>query len=607
METMCPKNWPLRTGTALRQHGPALLVLFAWALGCALFSWSVGLEQRWTSDTTDTFYRIISETLAKPDHPQVTSYWATLWSGFTQVVKETPVTLWYRGLFDAYLRSFHLVWGDISLAYKVLVFPFTLLFGVVAYFFFLSLTGSRWVALALALAALMPLPLSWAGERAGLGPIWTYTRRYFLTACLPLITWLFFLGMKKKNGWLLLAIAAAGLGSNLHASGVILLEILLLAWLASGVVTPKRALQAGGLMVWGLLFSVAGISSLWERGLQAVSEMLLTDISGTAMAAPATTFQVLAETKVKAAAELQYLFYPPKIYEELPGWLMDSWLLLTISLSLIPLLLRIINKRENFSALFMGTAACLLFISFEQMWPWVLLASLLFLIGRQKPQAEALPLTSYLILATFWTSVLGMLFFQLGYGLIDGFPFIFDQLRGIRFMGFWVFIWIAVLSVPAHHAWTQTSPRLRRGFYAALVIALLLQGQTVYRQYRTQDHEQIEEKRALLEIAAWARSHTPPDSIFLVGYASFGTVAERYVAFSDKSSRNEGINWLPPKGLRSPKDTLLQAQGLRVTHMLIAPGDITPGLQPCVIYRNARFALAGVSCTAAALGLHREF
>lgn len=590
---------------AFQQHGVALLALFTWALGCSLFSWSVGFEQRWTSDTTDTFYRIVSQTLGRSDSLYGQNYWTTLWAEVTQVLVEKPITNWYQGLFDAYLRSFHVAWGDISLAYKIQVFPFTLLFSVVAYFFFLSLTGNRWVALALAFAALMPLPFSWAGERAGLGPIWTYTRRYFLTVWLPLIVWLYFHGIRERNAWLLFAVATAGFASNLHASGVILLEIFVLTWLVCGAIVPKRILQSGGLMVLGLLFSMTGISSLWERGLKSISEIWLTGLGGIAIAEPTTTFQVLADAKAASQASLQYLFYPPKIYGGLPGWIMDTWLVLTILLSFLPLLLRALCKKESSIALFGAAAACLLFVSFEQMWPWILLATLLFLVGRKEAQATTFPLACYLILATFWISVVGMLIFQLGYGLIDGFPFIFNQLRGIRFMGFWVFVWIAILSIPALANWPKASPRLRRGLYIALGIALVLQAQTVYRQYRVQENDRIEEKRALLDIASWAKLNTPPNSIFLVGYSSFGTVAERRIAYTDKVIRNQHIDWLPPKALKNPEETLQLARNLQFTHMFISPADITPTLAKCVVYANASYALAEVTCISRILKVPR--
>lgn len=578
-------------------HFLPLFLLFAYALASALFAWNIGYEYRWTSDTTDTFYRIINSSLpqsVQQGHGLLT----VLLSGLADVIDHQYVATWYQGMFDAYLRSFQLSLGDISLAYKILVFPFNLIFGSIAYFFFYWLTRNRGLACVLAILALLPMALPWAGERSGLGPIWTYTRRYFLTAWLPLIAFLYFRGVLGDRKLLILAIVGAGAASNLHASGIILLEVLVLTWVLAGPICLKRLLHGGGLLVIGLLFSVTAIGSLWNAGLHAISKILLATFSSDAVAASLT---ILDSAKEAISPELQYLFYPPRIYSEVPRSLVDIWLVATFVASAVPLVRRACRLEAGASYLFIAASACLLFVSFEQMWAWVVVASLLYVMGREGDRRPTFTLTAYLIISNFWVAVGGMLIFQVGYGLIDGFPLVFNQLRGIRFMGFWVFIWLAVLAVPvvARPLQDKTQSRL---LAVAVGIAFLVTGQTVYRQYfRGQNNDRLGQKKALLELAKWAKHNTPQDSIFLVGYSSFGVLADRQITHTDKRVRNDAINWLPPKGLVKPDEALKLAQQFSATHVFLNPDQVPSQLISCIKTSNEYYAVAETPCLEARL------
>jgi hypothetical protein len=580
----------------LAAHLLPLLLLVVFALATATFAWNVGYEYRWTSDTTDTFYRIIS-TLPDNSAPRGGGLLSTLLTGMVDVIAQQPVTDWYQALFDAYLRSFHLALGDISLAYRVQVFPLSILFGFSAYFFFHWLTGNRWLAVVLALAALLPMPLSWAGERSGLGPIWTYTRRYFLTAWLPLLTFFHFRAMLDKRMLLIPVMASVGLASNLHASGILLLEILVLTWLVVDRITVKRLIQAGLLMAAGLLFSVASLGSVWKAGLGAISQRLLTMLSSDALAAQ---LAVLDKARL-AMPEVQYLFYPPKIYAHLPSGLVDAWLMVTVILSLLPLLLRARQKDLGSFHLFTAASACLLFISFEQMWVWILVSGVLYAAGRHAERPRAYTLAAWLIICNFWVAVVGMLVFQLSYGLIDGFPLVYNQLRGIRFMGFWVFVWLAVLATPVaarRNPWRDL-PRL---LVLTMGLALIVAGHNVYRSYfRGTDSERLDQKTALLDLAIWAKRNTPPTSVFLVGYSPFGVLAERRVTHPDKTVRNAAIDWLPPKGMTKPEQTLALARQFSATHLFIDPAQVSPELARCVRVANLVYALAETACLQSAL------
>jgi hypothetical protein len=575
----------------LARHGLPLGTILLLAIVSAAFSWNVGYEYRWTSDTTDTFYRIIN-TLPSDAH-RGDSLVRVLVEGFVRVFAEKPVTAWYQSLFDAYLRAFHLAWGDISLAYKVQVLPLTLFFGCAAYFFFLYLTDHRGLALALAVAALLPMPLSWAGERSGLGPLWTYTRRYFHTAILPIVALLYFRGALGQRAALLAALALAGASSNLHASGVLLAEGLVLAWLLAEPISPRRTVQAVGLLALAFCLSVTAMGYLWEGGLQTVTRLLLSSMSGEAVATP---LHFLIDARQKVDESVRYLFYPPKIYTHLPKLLVDGWLLLTLALSIVPLVIRRCYGKEHFPVLVATAGACLLFVDFAKMWYWVLLGGLLFTSTGNSTRTPTVRLSSYLIIAGFWVAVGGMLVFQAGLALIDGFPVIFNQLRGIRLLGFWVFIWIAALAAPLV-ARLPESPLVRRLLLAAIGIAVILHGQTAYRQYfRGQDGDRVERKLALLELATWAKAHTPKESVFLVGYSAFGIVSERRIVQTDKSVRNTRIDWLPPKGISPPEETPALAQRYAAGYFLMPAEGVPALLKACVLYANAVYALAATSC-----------
>lgn len=575
----------------IARHVVPILLLVLFALATALVGWNIGYEYRWTSDTTDTFYRIIS-TLPTDRAASDAGLLATLNKEFVFVISNQPTINWYQGLFDGYLRSFHLVFGDISLAYKTQVFPLSLVFGAFAYALFYRLTGSRWLAVALAFAALMPMPLAWAGERSGIGPIWTFTRRYFLTAWLPLLAIFYFRAMLDTRKSIGLAIMSVGLASNLHASGIILLVILVLTWLITDGVTGQRLLKSALLMALGLLCSVASFASIWKAGLGAITQLMLAALSNSAIAGE---MAILDKARL-AAPEVAYLFYPPKMYAKLPPALLSVWLLTTIALSFWPLAQRVRGRDAPSLWLFIAASACLLFISFEQMWAMFLLSCVLYSIAPPGKDARAFVVTAYLIICTFWVAVVGMLLFQLAYGLIAGFPLVFNQLRGIRFVGFWVFIWLAVLSAPL-----TTMPRPLAKQPRLLLwttgIALLVTAQNFYRGYfQGLDNERLEQKIALLELADWARQSTPQDSVFLVGYSSFGTRAERRITHTDKQVRNAAIEWLPPKGLKGPEESLALAQELHATHLFLSPAVLSSELNHCVRAKNAIYAIVETSC-----------
>ncbi|MGB0128536.1 MAG: DUF6798 domain-containing protein [Rhodocyclaceae bacterium] len=569
-----------------------MILLALLACISAAFSWGIGFEYRWTGDTTETFYRIVRNTPA--DAERGGSLLTALAENLTAVVASQPLTHWYQGLFDAYLRSFHVAWNDISLAYKIQVLPLTLLYGVGAYFFFLHLTGKRWIAFTLAILALLPMPISWAGERAGLGPIWTYTRRYFLTAWLPILALLYYRGVLDNPKLLIPAVILVGATANLHSSGVILLQVLLLAYLLNTGISRKRVTQAIGLLGLGLCFSLTALGSLWTKGLKNISELILSAATGEAQASPLRT---LIATSEKIPNELQYLFYPPKIYAQWSPALVDAWLLATIFLSLLPLIYRAKNREEQHGLLLAASGACLLFVSLEKMWVWVLLGTILYFARSDGKHPRAYVLSCYLLIANFWVAVVGMLLFQIGLATIEGFPLIFDQLRGIRFMGFWVFPWLATLAIPLLTNPGAISRPLRSALAFGLMVVVATTAQTFYRQYfRTLGTDHFAEKRDLLRMAEWAKRNTPTNAVFLVHFSSFGVVAERGVAVSDRASERESAEKMPPHGVATVPEAVQIAARYGATHAFLANDSAQGTVQECTLTTGQIYALMDVGC-----------
>lgn len=427
----------------------------------------------------------------------------------------------------------------------------------------------------------------------GIGPVWTFSRRHIFTAFLPWLT-LGFLLYRDRYLHTALLFGVCGLVANLHASGLLLIQILSLTWLLGAPISPMRACKAMLLLIIGHLTAFYALGSIWGRALENISALLLGGMLTSSYAE--TLFPVLETAKSAMPAALQYLSYPPREYDHWPRIIIDAWFAATILAGLLILP----TKRwlpEHFPhILFLATILSLLFVSANEFGTLVLIGSLLYFSRVPHSDNNAkLHTVSLLIVVTYWISVVGGIAFQVAHVSIQGFPLVWDQFRGMRFLGFFVFLWLGVL-------WSTPSRSiLPRWYKSALALALLVfifgQIKTFERQHvRYSNSEEFAKRAALLEIAQWARNHTPSDSLFLVGSSGFGITANRRVTHSDKSIQGPDAPPLAPKHSPSSTEALKYAHSLHATHAVLGASKDKNTENPCTLVANHQFQLAEIRC-----------
>lgn len=574
-------------------HITALAVLICLTLLKTWYAFGIGFEYKWTGDTSDTLLGIVNAAQGTRSTANDQPLALQVLHNQLQVVQNLPIRSWYQAAFDSYLETVLLATGDISLAYKYLVFPINLLFLSGAYLLFLRLGLSIRAALVLAILSSLHFSISWAGEKMGIGPIWTYSRRHLFTAFLPWLT-LGYLLFRARILQTLLFFCACGLVANLHASGLLLIQIFALTWLVSDKLSPKRIGQTFLLVSAGSLCAFYALGSIWGRALEGITELLISGVSPPAVAN--TLYPILDAAKAAMPETLQYLSYPPREYDDWPRLLIDLW----FALSIVTGLLIVPTKRWLSTyfqhTLFTAVAISLVFVSANEFGALVAIGTLLYL-SRNATSAPSLELatTSLLIVCTYWISVVGGISFQIAHVTIPGFPLVWDQFRGMRFLGFFVFTWIGALLIQPPKA------KLPRWHKPALAIAILFfmfgQLRDFNRQHiRFPKSEDFVKRAALLEIASWARKNTPAESIFLVGSSGFGITANRRVTHSDKSSQFPDAPPLAPRDAVTPTEGIKHARSLHATHVVLDAGALTNVGETCVLVANNEFLLAETSC-----------
>jgi hypothetical protein len=185
---------------------------------------------------------------------------------------------------------------------------------------------------------------------------------------------------------------------------------------------------------------------------------------------------------------------------------------------------------------------------------------------------------------------MGMALFQVGYYAIDGFPLVFNQLRGSRFLGLMVFAWLAVLMAQIDwKASTDWKRRLLIFFVAISFVVMLRQEFRSYIRYRVEP-DLIE----LLDVARWSKEHTTKNAQFLVVSTRFGIVAERRIFLHDRDSRASwGQNLVKRMNTGFPEiNNLAHEKGMSYIvvkkDQVRLPADVHP------VYENQRYALVKV-------------
>lgn len=571
-------------------HIWVVLFFIAVAGGWASFSWNKGVERIKQSDTTTTYFTVVMR--YKHEREAVALNQKTEWqwlSLFGQIVADqrtvfasTDMKSLYQASFERYFGTVYRVTGDITLGYKLLVFPLNLIFLLGAYALFFHLTRKPALSTALAFLASFPIAIPIAGEFFGMGPVTIYSRRNLFTAFVPFALYLFYLWIQRPR--LLIAMFAfIGLISNLHASGILLAEVLIFAYFLYHFKNRGfwRYIPVFGFVV--VIFGFVSVGGLWGK-VASFFESLTQVVIPNAYAALS---DFMSKQGIPGGED--FLFYPLRIYSTLPISLLHIITLLVVMFSCWVLFVeRRINPPARAPLLFLAVTAVLSYLWFSEFeyFLWVGVAA--FALTWRQPVEWKFELTHYLILATFFVSFIGMLLFQLGFYTINNFPPVINQLRGARFLGLLVFVWLAVLI--SRIDWKNSGLWRKRLFVICAAVAILMTIRQDFRSYIR--YKEDPDSMALLELARWSKEYTPSDATFLVVSTRFGIVAERNVFLHDRESRTTRGQELLPRmwGDFAELKQLAREKGMSYIVIKKDLGELAAVTTPA--YDNQRFVLA---------------
>jgi len=490
----------------------------------------------------------------------------------------------YQASFERYFGTVNRVTGDITLGYKILVFPLNLIFLLGAYALFFHLTGKPALSAAFAFLASFPIAIPIAGEFFGMGPVTIYSRRNLFTAFVPFALYLFYLWIQRPR-LLIAAFAFVGLISNLHASGILLAEILIFAYFLYHNKNPNlwRYIPLFGLMV--VIFGFASMGGLWGQ-VASFFYSLAQQVIPSAHAAISGFMQ-----KQGVPEGLEFLFYPLRIYSHLPLMLLHAMTLFVVVLSCWALLRgRRTNTLARTPLLFLAGLAILAYLGFSEFKYFLLVGVAAFALTWKQPADLKFELTHYLILATFFVSFVGMLLLQAGFYSIEGVPLVFNQLRGARFLGLMVFVWLAVLI--SRIDWKNSGLWGKRLFFMCAAIALLMTLRQDFRSYIR--YKEDPDSVALLDLARWSKEHTPRDAAFLVVSTRFGIVAERNVLLHDRESRTTPGQALLSRTQGSFTELKQLAREKGMSYIVVKKDRVELPAGTIHVYDNQRYALVKV-------------
>lgn len=569
------------------------ILFFIGVSGCwALYSWNTGVEHIKQSDTTEVYFSVVMqyghEREAIPPNQKMEWQWGML---LKQVMADqkalfasADVESLYRVSFTRYLGTVYRVTGDVALGYKILVFPLNLFFLLGAYALFFHLTDKVLLASILALLASFPIAIPIAGEFFGMGPVTIYSRRNLFTAFAPFAIFLFYRWIHKPY-LLLLVFAFVGLISNLHASGVLLAEILVITYF---IYNYKKSASWGYAALFGLIAAIFGFMSvggLWSR----VASYLLGLVESVSSKEHVTISGFMEKQGIPDG--LDFLFYPLRIYSHLPLALLHAMTVIVVILSFWAVFLK--HKKNAHSKnilLFLSGFAVLAYLGFSEFKYFLLVGAVAFSLSWKQGVDHKFELTHYLILAIFFVSFVGMLLFQAGYYFIKDFPLVFDQLRGARFLGLMVFAWLAVLisriNRNTSRAWGK------RTLIACVAIALLM---TVRQDFRSWiRYKDDPDASALLDLARWSKDNTPDNATFLVVSTRFGIIAERNILLHDRESHMVYRQKLleRTKGGFPELKRLAQEEGM--SYIVVKKDQVKLPAGTIPVYGNQRYALVKV-------------
>lgn len=586
-----PKTFP--DMSKLLPHIWAILFFIGVSGLWAFYSWNTGVEQIKQSDTTGIYFSVVMqykhEREAMTPSQKAEWQWPTL---LKQVLADQRILLTTTGVDSLYQASFmryfgtvYRVTGDVTLGYKILVFPLNLLFLLGAYALFFHLTEKALLASVFAFLATFPIAIPIAGEYFGMGPVTIFSRRNLFTAFAPFAIFLFYRWIQKPR-LLLMAFVFVGLISNLHASGILLAEILMAAYF---FYPDKKSDLRGYAAIFGLLVVIFGFMSvggLWSR-IASYFWGLAQQVIPNPQASISDFMQ-----KQGIPEGLEFLFYPLRIYSHLPLFLLHVMTLFVALLSGGMFFFgHKVNAHIRTPLLFLAGLTVLAYLGFSEFKYFLLLGVVAFALSWKREIDPKFELTHYLILAIFFVSFIGMLLFQAGYYAIEGFPLVFDQLRGTRFLGLMVFVWLAVLV--SRMEWRSSGVWGKRLFIVCVALVMLM---TLRHDFRSWIYYKDDpDSTALLDLARWSKDNTPGDAAFLVVSTRFGIVAERNVFLHDRESHTTNGQMLLDRmqgGLAELKQ-LAREKGMSYIVVKKDREGLLSGTIP--VYDNKRFALVKVN------------
>lgn len=576
----------------LLPHFWAILFFIGISASWAYFSWGKGVEHIKQSDTTSLYYEVVNnygyerEAMSSPQGGEWdwSSLLSQIWVDQRAVFASTDIDSLYHVSFERYFGTVYRVTGDVSLGYKFLVFPLNLVFMLGAYALFFHLTRKPVLSAFFAFMASFPIAIPVAGEYFGMGPVTIYSRRNFFTAFVPLVVY-FYYRWFQRPGLLIGVFVFIGLISNLHASGILLAEILILAYLGYA---PRSAGRWGYSAIFGAMvgiFGMVAMGGLWSN----VESFFVGLLHMAIPSAHAAMSDFMQKTGIPEG--LLFLFYPLRIYSHLPLLLQHAMALLVMVLSCSAFIFGSrMGGRARTVLLYFGALSALAYLGFSEFRYFLLAGIVAFALGWKQIWDSKSEITHYLILSTFIVSFMGMALFQVGYYAIDGFPLVFNQLRGSRFLGLMVFAWLAVLMAQIDwKASTDWKRRLLIFFVAISFVVMLRQEFRSYIRYRVEP-DLIE----LLDVARWSKEHTTKNAQFLVVSTRFGIVAERRIFLHDRDSRASwGQNLVKRMNTGFPEiNNLAHEKGMSYIvvkkDQVRLPADVHP------VYENQRYALVKV-------------
>lgn len=571
-----------------------------WAILCfigvsgfwSLYSWNTGVEHIKQSDTTSVYFTVVMQYKHERDAmpPNQATEWR--WSSLIKQVMEDQRALFasadvnslYQASFNRYFGTVYRVTGDVTLGYKILVFPLNLLFLLGAYALFFHLTNKVFLASIFAVLASFPIAIPIAGEFFGMGPVTIYSRRNLFTAFAPFAIFLFYRWIHKPY-LLLMVFAFVGLISNLHASGVLLAEILVIAYF---IYNYKKSISWGYAAVFGLIaliFGFMSVGGLWGR-VGGYLQGLVGSVSPKEQASISGFME-----KQGIPDGLDFLFYPLRIYSHLPLELLHVMTVIAVGLVLWTAFLR--HKEDSHAKqvlLFISGFAVLAYLGFSEFKYFLLIGAAAFALSWRRRGDDKFELTHYLILAIFLVSFVGMLLFQAGYHFIKDFPLVFDQLRGTRFLGLMVFAWLAVLI--SRVDWNTAGAWGRRVLIICVSIALLMAVRQDFRSWIR--YKEDPDATALLDLAKWSKDNTSGDATFLVVSTRFAIIAERNVLLHERESRLMDRQELLKRSQGDFSELVKVAREKGMSYIVVKkdraklPADVLP------VYDNPRYALVKV-------------